>query len=312
MRAQEPHPQLKAFMAETEDAPAFHQLQIEDVRGITADVFSVEEPEPVGEVLDETIDGPGGDLPIRIYLPKGEQPFPVTMFFHGGGFVSGGLGSHDEFCRRITNTTGVAVVAVDYRLAPENPFPAAVEDAYAAIEWVAKNDGEFGLDTDRLAVTGDSAGGNLAAVVAQMARNRGGPSIQHQVLFYPPVSHHLEWDSVAENGDGYFITKEDLTWFDDHYFEDPIDQMNVYASPLLTADLKNLPSATIVTGGFDPLRDEGVAYAERLEAAGVDVSHYHYEDAIHAFIQMAAKPFEFDPSKDALADVAGDLRSALK
>lgn len=312
MRAQEPHPQLKAFMAETEDAPAFHELPVEEVRGITSGVFAVEEPEPVGEVFDETIDGPGGDLPIRIYLPEGEQPFPVTMFFHGGGFVSGGLDSHDELCRRLTNTTEVAVVAVDYRLAPENPFPAAVEDAYAATEWVVANGGEYGLDTDRLAVTGDSAGGNLAAVVALMARDRDGPSIERQVLLYPPVSHHLNWDSVDENGDGYFITKEDLTWFDDHYFENPIDEMNVYASPLLAANLGNLPSATIVTGGFDPLRDEAIAYAERLEAAGIDVSHYHYEDVIHAFVQMAARPFEFDPSEDALADIAADLRSALE
>lgn len=312
MRAQEPHPQLQAFIAETEDAPPFHALSVDEVRGITADVFSVEEPEPVGGVIDETIDGPGGDLPIRMYVPEGEQPFPVTVFFHGGGFVSGGLGSHDEFCRRITNRADVAVVAVDYRLAPENPFPAAVEDAYAATEWVAENGAEYGLDTDRLAVTGDSAGGNLAAVVSLMARDRTGPSIEHQILFYPPVSHHIDWDSVDENGEGYFITKEDLTWFDDHYFENPIDKMNVYASPLLAANLENLPSATIVTGGFDPLRDEGIAYAERLVEAGVDVSHYHYEDVIHAFVQMAAQPFEFDPSKAALEDVVGDLRSALE
>ena len=312
MRAQEPHPQLQAFMAETEDAPAFHELPVEEVRGITADVFAVEEPEPVGEVIDETIDGPGGELPVRIYLPGGEQPFPVTMFFHGGGFVSGGLDSHDEFCRRITNIAEIAVVAVDYRLAPEHPFPAAVEDAYAATEWVAENGSKFGLDTDNIAVTGDSAGGNLAAVVAQMARDRDGPSISQQVLLYPPVSAHQDWESVEENGEGYFITKEDLTWFDEKYFENEIDKRNVYASPLLAADLAGLPPATIVTGGFDPLRDEGIAYGDRLEEAGVDVSHYHYDDAIHAFIQMAAAPFEFDPSQEALADVSEDLQSALK
>lgn len=312
MRAQEPHPQLQAFMAETEDAPAFHELPVEEVRGITADVFSVEDPEPVGEVVDETIDGPGGDLPIRIYLPDGDGPFPVTMFFHGGGFVSGSIDSHDEFCRRIANTVGIGVVSVDYRLAPEHPFPAAVEDAYAATEWVATNGGEFDLDSDTLAVSGDSAGGNLAAVVAQMARDRDGPSIAQQVLLYPPVSPHQDWESIEENGEGYFITTEDLAWFDDQYFENEIDKMNVYASPLLAADLSDLPPATLVTGGFDPLRDEGVAYGERLEEAGVDVSHYHYDDAIHAFVQMAAAPFEFEPSREALDDVSDDLQSALK
>jgi acetyl esterase len=312
MRAQEPHPQLQAFIEESEDAPAFHELPVEEVRGITADVFAVEESEPVGEVIDETIDGPGGELSVRMYLPEGEQPFPVTMFFHGGGFVSGSLDSHDEFCRRIVNVSDVAVAAVDYRLAPEHPFPAAVEDAYAATEWVSEHGGEFGLDTDKLAVTGDSAGGNLAAVVSQMARDRDGPTIAHQALLYPTVSARDDWESLEENGEGYFITKEDLAWFDEKYFDHEIDRMNVYASPLLTADLSDLPPATLVTGGFDPLRDEGVAYGERLEEAGVDVTHYHYDDAIHAFVQLAAAPFEFDPARDALDDVSSDLQSALK
>jgi acetyl esterase len=163
------------------------------------------------------------------------------VFFHGGGFVSGNLDSHDEFCRRITNAADVAVVAVDYRLAPEHTFPAAVEDSYSAKEWVAANGGEYGLDTDNLAVTGDSAGGNLAAVVSQMARDRGGPEIARQVLLYPPVSAHQNWESIAQNGEGYFITTEDLAWFDEKYFDHEIDKMNVYASPLLAADLSNLP-----------------------------------------------------------------------
>ncbi|WP_254544711.1 alpha/beta hydrolase [Halomarina pelagica] len=311
MRAKEPHPEIQAFIDEAADAPAFNEMSIEEVRGMTVEVFSVEDPDPVGEVVDRTILGEGGDLPIRTYVPEGEGPFPVTMFFHGGGFVSGSLESHDQLCRALANATGAAVVAVDYRLAPEHPFPAAVEDAYTATQWVAENADEFEGDASRLAVAGDSAGGNLAAVVAQMTRDRDGPDLQYQLLLYPTVSSHMDWPSVEENGQGYFITAEDLEWFDDQYFENDIDAMNVYASPLLAAELEDLPPATVVTAGFDPLRDQGVAYAERLEEAGVEVTHRHYDDVIHAFVQMATKPFSFERSAEAFDDAGADLRDAL-
>ncbi|MFC6838111.1 alpha/beta hydrolase [Halomarina ordinaria] len=311
MRAQEPHPEIQAFIDQSADAPAFHEMPMEDVRATTNTVFAVENPTEVGEVVDRTVPGEADDVPIRIYLPTGDGPFGVTVFFHGGGFVSGGLDSHDELCRELANAAGVAVVAVDYRLAPEHPFPAAVVDAYAATEWVAENADSFGGDASRLAVAGDSAGGNLAAVVAQMARDRGGPDIAYQALLYPTVSHTQDWPSVEENGEGYFIGAADLVWFDDQYYEHDVDRMNVYASPLLAPDFEGLPPATVVTGGFDPLRDEGVAYAERLEAAGVDVTHHHYDDVIHAFVQMAVAPFGFERSGEAFDDVAGDLRDAL-
>lgn len=311
MRAHEPHPELQAFIDETKDAPPFHQLSVDEVRATTSEVFAVENPLPVGAVIDRTVPGPEQDVPIRIYLPEGEKPFGVTMFFHGGGFVSGGLDSHDQLCRELTNAAEVAVVAVEYRLAPEHPFPAAVKDAYAATEWVAENAVEIGGDLSRFAVAGDSAGGNLAASVAHMARDRNGPELAYQLLLYPEVSYHRNWDSVEENGEGYFITAEDLNWFDEQYFEDDIDRMNVYGSPLLTHDFENLPPATVVTGGFDPLRDEGVTYAERLEDAGISVTHRHYDDAIHAFVQMATDPFGFKRSSEAFDDVSGDLREAL-
>lgn len=311
MRAEEPHPQIQAFLDETSDAPAFHELPVEEARAIADDVFAVDDPLPVGETVDRTIDGPGGDLPIRIYRPDGDGPFPVAVFFHGGGFVAGSLESHDQLCRALASTAGVAVVAVDYRLAPEHPFPAAVEDAYAATEWAAENAAEFGGDPDRLAVVGDSSGGNLAAVVTHMAHHRDGPDIDYQVLVYPSVSHDREWPSYEENDGGYFITPEDLAWFEEHYFDHEFDAMNVYASPILAAEFEGLPPATIVTGGFDPLRDEAVAYADRLEDAGVDVTHHHYDDVIHAFLQMALEPFGFDPSQEALDDVTSDLETAL-
>ena len=311
MRAQELHPELQAFIEESADAPPFHQLSIEEVRATTSEVFSVENPFPVGEVTDRTVPGPEHEIPVRISRPEGEGPFPVTMFFHGGGFVSGGLDSHDQLCRELTNAAETAVVAVDYRLAPEHPFPAAVEDAYAATEWAAENATEFGGDANRLAVAGDSSGGNLAAAVAHMARDRGGPDLAYQLLLYPTVSPDTDWDSVEENGEGYFITAEDLEWFDDQYFEDDSDRRHAYGSPLVADDFEGLPPATIVTGGFDPLRDEGVAYAKQLEEAGVDVTHRHYNDAIHAFVQMATDPFGFERSREAFEDVCDDLREAL-
>lgn len=311
MCAQEPHPELQAFIKESEDAPPFHQLSIEEVRSTTSEVFSVDDPLPIGGVSDRTIPGPDGDIPIRIYLPESEEPFPVTMFFHGGGFVSGGLDSHDQLCRELASTVGTAVVAVDYRLAPEHPFPAAVEDAYAATEWVAENAGTFGGDTDHLAVAGDSAGGTLAAAVAHMARDRNGPKLAYQLLLYPSVSPDPDWDSIEENGEGYFITSEDLEWFDELYFEDDDDRRDAYGSPLLADDFEGLPPATVVTGGFDPLRDEGVAYVEQLEEAGVNVTHRHYDDAIHAFVQLAPAPFGFERSSKALDAVSDDLRKAL-
>lgn len=312
MRADEPHPQIQTFLEETEDAPAFHEMPVEEARAITDDVFAVDDPRPVGEVIDRPINGPERDLPIRVYLPEGNGPFAVAMFFHGGGFVAGSLESHDQLCRALVDATGIAVIAVDYRLAPEHAFPAAVEDAYAATEWVAENAAEFDGDPDRLAVVGDSSGGNLAAVVAQMACDRDGPDIAHQILVYPAVSHDREWPSYDENGEGYFVAREDLEWFKNHYFDHEIATKNVYASPILTADLEGLPPATLVTSGFDPLRDEGIAYGDRLEEAGVDVTHHHYDDAIHVFLQLATDPFGFEPSKEALDDIAADLESALK
>lgn len=312
MRASEPHPFYQAFIEEAEAGPAFHEMSVEDARAMGEGVFAAEESTPVGQVQDRTIEGPGGDLPIRIYTPEGEGPFPVAVYFHGGGFMSNSVDTHDEFCRVLTNEIDAIFVSVGYRLAPEHKYPGAVEDSYAATEWAAEHAEEIGGDSSRLLVVGDSAGGNLAAAVAQMARDRDGPNIEHQVLLYPQLSQDdQEFASYEENGEGYFISIEDIEYFKDLYFEGDTDAEEPYASPLNADDLSGLPSATIATGGFDPLRDEGVAYAEALEEAGVEVSHLHYDDAIHVFVQMAAAPFGFDPSKEALDDVVADVRSAI-
>lgn len=312
MRATEPHPYYQAFLDETADAPAFNEIPVEDARAVSEDVFAVEESTPVGDVSNRTIDGSGGEIPIRIYTPEGDGPFPVAMFFHGGGFISGSLDSHDEFCRVLTNEVEAIFVSVGYRLAPEHKYPAAIEDSYAATEWVAGNAGEFGGDADRLIVVGDSAGGNVAAAVSQMARDRDGPEIDYQVLLYPATSQDgRQFESYEENGEGYFIETPDLEYFQDLYFEDDEDASEPYASPINADDLSGLPPATVATGGFDPLRDEGVAYAEALAEAGVDVSHHHYDDAIHIFVQMAAAPFAFEPSQEALDDVVDDIRAAI-
>lgn len=311
MHADEPHPELQAFIAETEDRPSFHEMGVEAARTVADEVFAVETPRPVGEVIDRTIDGPGGDLSLRIYLPEADGPHPVTTFFHGGGFVAGSLDSVDQLSRALADEAETAVVSVDYRLAPDHPFPAAVKDAFAATAWVADNAGAFDSDPDRLAVAGASAGGNLAAVVAQMATQRGGPTIAHQVLAYPVTSYDREWPSHTEMGSGYFLSREDLAWFADQYFADELDRWNVYASPILTANLTGLPSASVVTAGFDPLRDEGLAYVDRLADAGVDVSHHHHGDAIHGFLQLATEPFGLAPAQEALADIVADLQARL-
>ena len=244
--------------------------------------------EDVARTDDRIIAGPDGtDLPIRIYWPTtSDEPRPVVVFFHGGGWVIGGVDSHDGQVREMVNRTGMVFVSVDYRLAPEARFPAAAEDCYAATEWVAANAASIGADADRLGVAGDSAGGNLAAVVALMARDRGGPAIAHQLLVYPCCDMDSNaWPSQTENGFDYFLTKESMDWFYDQYV-DPADRNNPYASPIKAADLGGLPPACVITAEYDPLRDEGEAYGRRLEEAGVACDVHRFDGMFHGFFGM--------------------------
>ena len=244
--------------------------------------------EDVARTEDRVIPGAdGGDLPIRIYWAEvTDETRPVVVFFHGGGWVIGGIDSHDGQVREMVNRTGAVYVSVDYRLAPEAKFPAAAEDCYAATQWVSANAAAIGADAARLGVAGDSAGGNLAAVVAQMARDRGGPAIAHQLLIYPCCDMDSNaWPSQTENGFDYFLTKESMDWFYDQYA--PVaDRNNPYASPIKAADLSGLAPACVITAEYDPLRDEGEAYGARLQEAGVACEVHRYDGMFHGFFGM--------------------------
>lgn len=273
-----------------------------------ADWFRNRNPPAVESVTDRTIPGPAGELPVRIYRPAGDEPTPTLVFFHGGGYVLGSLDSHDLLCRHLVRERGRAVLSVDYRLAPEHPFPAAVEDAYRATEWAAGNPDALGGD-GRLAVVGDSAGGALAAIVSLMAAERDGPEIGYQALLYPGIGIEDGQESIEEHA-GIVLSKGDLEWFQKCYFDSEIHRRNPYADPINACDLSGVPPATVVTAGFDPLRDGGRAYAERLVADGVAVRYTDYGDMIHGFATELG-PSGLDRAHEVVGEVAADLDDAF-
>ncbi|HEY3839706.1 MAG TPA: alpha/beta hydrolase [Bryobacteraceae bacterium] len=243
--------------------------------------------ETVAGVENRTIPGPASNIPIRIYNPEGQAPFPALIYFHGGGWVVCDLDTHDIICRAITRRSGAVVIAVDYRLAPEHKFPAAVDDCYAATCWVATHAAELGIDPRRIAVGGDSAGGNLATVVSLRSRDEFGPAIALQAMVYPVTDlSSFDTSSYREFADGYSLTKVEMEWFRDHYLNQPEDGRSPHASPLLAPDLRGLPPALILTAEFDPLRDEAEAYAKRLQEAGVPVKCTRYPGMIHPFFSL--------------------------
>jgi acetyl esterase len=270
----------------------------------------VPEPEPVAVVYDRSIPGPAGDIPVRVYRPEpiGGAALPVIVFFHGGGWTICDLDTHDGTCRSLTNGVGAVVVSVDYRLAPEHKFPAAADDAYAATRWVSEHGDELGADADRLAVAGDSAGGNLAAAVPLMARDRGAPAIRFQLLVYPVTDFSFDTDSYRENAQGYFLRRTSMEWYWRQYLSSDDDGVHPYASPLRVADATGLPPAMVVTAEFDPLRDEGEAYGRKLAEAGVPVDIRRYDGMFHGFFSMTAF---LDGAKHATADAHAALREAL-
>jgi acetyl esterase len=264
--------------------------------------------QPVKNVEDRAIPGPAGDIPVRIYTPDGDPPLPLLVYYHGGGWVLGNLDQVDATCRELANAAGCVVVSVDYRLAPEHTYPAAAEDSYAAFRWVADNASALGGDSRRIAMGGDSAGGNLAAVVCLMAKERGGPSPSFQALVYPVTDHSFETASYRDNAEGYLLTTTAMRWFWDQYLNEPGEGRQPYASPLRAEDLSGLPPALIITAEFDPLRDEGEAYGERLRQAGVPVVVSRYDGMIHGFFGMS---LIVDKAKLAVGEVTGALKSAF-
>ncbi|MGB9987712.1 alpha/beta hydrolase [Salarchaeum japonicum] len=320
-------PDVREFLDQLDamGGPDVHELPPADARGLLERLNRGGDGPAIASVTDRTIPGPDTDIPLRIYDPETEEDAPVVVFFHGGGFVLGSLDSHDAACRELAAESDCVVISVDYRLAPEHPFPAAVEDASAATEWVADNATDLGVDPDRLAVAGDSAGGNLAAAVSLLARDQADndapapwsatktepPEIARQVLVYPTVSLLRAWPSHEENATDYFLSRDDMAYFEGHYLDSDLHGMNPYAAPLEAAGHANLPPATVVTCGFDPLRDEGRAYADRLETAGVPVERHHYPSLIHGILTMNAGLVDIPAAHDVLADVAADLRETL-
>jgi acetyl esterase len=309
-------PQVKAVLEMVVKAgrPAYHTLSPKDARQLFIETRPAATPTPpeIGNVRNVVADVAGGSIPLRVYRPAGVPDttrLPAYLYFHGGGWVIGDLNTHDVVCRQLTAASGTSVVSVDYRLAPEHKFPAAADDAWAATQWVVAHAAELGLDAGRLAVGGDSAGGNLAAVVALMARDAGGPAIALQVLIYPVTDVMRESRTYADFADGYMLTRDSMRWFIAHYLRSKDDARDWRVSPLRASSLAGLPPALIVTAGFDPLRDEGEQYAGRLRDAGVMVDYVCYGGMVHGFLGMGKL---IDTAGRAIAQIGTTLRQALR
>jgi acetyl esterase len=244
--------------------------------------------QPVHEVGNRTIPGPGGPIPVRVYRPSADDALPLLVWFHGGGWVTGNLDTHDQVCRLLCDAVGAVVVSVDYRLAPEAKFPAAADDCMAAYEWALAHAGEVHADSTRVAIGGDSAGGNLAAVVALCARDRGLPQPKLQLLVYPVTDYEFESPAMIENARGYFLELESMRWFYDHYAGTPADFDEWRFSPMRAPDVAGVAPAVVVTAEFDLLRDQGESYGRRLQQAGVPTEIVRAEGLIHGFFGMHA------------------------
>nr|WP_306373261.1 alpha/beta hydrolase [Salirhabdus sp. Marseille-P4669] len=307
-------PSIQAFLDKLEAMPkmpmehipaAAYRVRANELMQFDQEVVEMKQVENRVLPLD------GRDIPVRVYTPLGNQEIlPGLVYYHGGGWVIGNLDSHDNVCRFLAKEANCIVVSVDYRLAPEHKFPTAVDDAYDSLKWIADHAEEFKIDPKRIAVGGDSAGGNLAAVTSIKAKEQEGPNIVHQLLLYPATGYKGDPPpSIMENAEGYFLTLEMMQWFSKQYFNEEKDYVNPYASPIHYSDLRNLPSATVLTAEYDPLRDEGRGYAEALKNSGVNVFYKNFNELIHGFANFIG----FSPeSKRALADGAKNLSKVFR
>jgi acetyl esterase len=279
-------PQIQVLLDKGTGVPATHTLPVDVARAqYEARIALMAPPAEIASVREQTIDGPGGPLRIRIYTPQGTGPFPLLVFFHGSGFVLCSLDTHDGMCRNLCAGAGCVVASVDYRLAPEHKFPAGIEDCLYATHWAAAHATELGASPMRIAVAGDSAGANMAAVTALRVRDEGGPALRGQLLLYPVTDYHTPGTpSYEENGEGYGLTRDTMKWFWAHYLSDDSEGRHPHASPLRAPDLSGLPPALVITAEYDPLRDEGEFYAEKLRAAGVPTALTRYEGVNHGFM----------------------------
>jgi acetyl esterase len=304
-------PEIRALLDQmgASGRPPLHHQSVAQARAFhVEDAPALNGPAaPVASVQDRVVPGPAGELPVRVYTPEGEPPFPIVVFFHGGGWVVGTLDSYDPLCRALAAAVPAVVVSVGYRLAPEDRWPAAVEDAYAATLWASRKAAELGGAQHRLAVAGDSAGGNLAAVVALGARDRGGPPIAFQLLVYPVLDAAADTASWRDHAEGFYLTAAGMRWYWDHYLG-PADGSAPDASPLRAAFLGGLPPALVIGAEHDILRDEGEAYAARLRDAGVAATASRYPGVVHGFFRWRAVT---GAAEAALQEAAAALRSAL-
>lgn len=307
------HPEVQAYidMAEKSPTPPYHKLTPQEVRVVYHKKRKAMEPvsPEIGLVQNlVATDGPNGPVPLRLYRPlnsKSETILPAMIYFHGGGMMIGDLDTHDTLCREFSNYSGCCVISVDYRLAPENRFPKAVEDSWAAVQWIYKNARELKINPDRLAVGGDSAGGTLAAVVSLMARDQGSPKLFFQLLIYPATNQNLNTPSYETMAQGYVLTIDTVNYFRSHYIDEK-DYSNWWASPALAKDFKGVAPALVVTAAYDPLVDEGRDYAELLKNAGVEVKYKCYEDMIHGFIRLGGI---ISPANKAVKELAEELKA---
>ncbi len=305
------HPAFRAIIDAADAAgPPFWELPVDEARrrAKAGTAFLAGEPEEVASVLDRTVPGPAGPIPVRVYQPEGYGPHGVLVYFHGGGYVICDLDTHDALCRQLCNRGRCVVVSVDYRLAPEHPFPAGVDDAIAAMQWVQDHAPELNGDRDRVAVGGDSAGGNFAAVAAIANLLDRRPRLRFQLLIYPSTDRRGGYRSLVDNGEGYLLSTEARDWFHRCYIPEGTDIEDWRLSPLLAPSIDAIAPAMVVTAEYDPLRDEGAAYAERLAGAGALVEHRDAEGMIHGFVQYAAVVPDVVPHLDA---IGARLRKAL-